>query len=78
MSTSLSSLVSVSGRELSVEVDPEASALRVGGARVESQWGRAFPKEVSAEVVESTEAADEGGSWDASLMVSSLTGCGGE
>jgi len=95
MSTSPSSSVSVSGRELSVEVDPEASALRVGGARVESQWVRAMivplrsraetvtvptgviertgvlPKEVSAEVVESTEAADEGGSWVASVMGSS-------
>ena len=96
MSTSPSSSVSVSGRELSVEVDPEASALRVGGARVESQRGRAIivplrsraetvtvptgviertgvlPKEVSGEVVESTEAADEGGSWVASAMGSSL------
>ena len=97
MSTSPSSSVSVSGRELSVEVDPEASALRVGGARVESQRGRAIivplrsrtetvifpagvvertgvpPKEVSAEVVESTEVADEGGSWVASAMGSSLS-----
>jgi len=79
-----------------VEVDPEASALRVGGARVESQWGRAIivplrsraetvtvptgviertgvlPKEVSAEVVESAEVADEGGSWVPSVMGSSL------
>ena len=28
-----------------------------------------LPKEVSAEIVESTEAADEGGSWDVSVMV---------
>ena len=79
-----------------MEVDPEASALRVGGARVESQWGRAIivplrsraetvtvptgviertgvlPKEVSAEVVESAEVADEGGSWVPSVMGSSL------
>ena len=40
MLTSSSSSVSVSGCESSVEVDPEASALRIGGARVESQRGR--------------------------------------
>ena len=92
VSTSLSSSVSVSGRELSVGVDPEASALRVGRARVESQWVRAIivplrsrvetvtvptgviektgvvPKEVSVEVVETTEAADKGGSWVASVI----------
>ena len=31
-----------------------------------------FPKEVSEEVVESTEAADEGGSWVTSVMGLSL------
>ena len=96
MSTSPSSSVSVSGRELPVEVDPETSALCVSGTRVESQRGwtiivpllswaetvtvptgviertGVLPKEVSGEVVESTEAADEGRSCVSSVMGSSL------
>ena len=40
MSTSPLSSVSISGCELSAEVDPEASALCVGGARVKSQRSR--------------------------------------
>ena len=35
-------LGSVAGCELSVEVDPEASTLLVGGERVESQWVQAM------------------------------------
>ena len=96
MPASPSSSVPVSCRELSVEVGPEASAFRVGGARVNSQRGRAIivplrsrtetvmvqkgmiertgvlSKEVSAEVLESTEAADEGVSRIASVMGSFL------
>lgn len=58
------------GRVIIVPLRSRAETVTVTTGVVERTG--APPKEVSAEVVESTEAVDEGGSWVTSVMGSSL------